>query len=197
MFTGIVEELGTVKGLTKKKNLYTLSLSAKRVVKGVKLGDSIAVNGVCLTVTSFSKTVLKFDMMRETLEASTLSRLKAKQKVNLERALKMSSRLGGHFVTGHADGIGEVIDVIHRENWTEVVVRIDKALRKFVAKKGSITVDGVSLTVGECKGNRFSVYLIPFTKDVTTFGQLKKGDQVNVEVDILARYVLNGGLKEK
>ncbi|MCA9408659.1 MAG: riboflavin synthase [Candidatus Omnitrophica bacterium] len=190
MFTGIVEELGIVKNLKQLKNLSILTVAAKKTLRGVKQGDSVAVNGVCLTAIKITKTQLQFDMMKETLEKTTLGRLKLDEYVNLERALKASDRLGGHFVTGHVDEIAVIKDVIKQKNYTEIKITFPKKLKKYIVKKGSICVDGVSLTVGSVGQNVFSVYLIPFTQEVTTFGLKRKGDKVNIEIDILARYIL-------
>ena len=191
MFTGIVEEMGIVEGIVSKKNLSVLRVRAKKILKDAKEGTSIAVNGVCLTVTRIKGGVLTFDIMRETLLKTNLGKLKSKNRVNLERALKANGRIDGHFVSGHVDDMGIVTDRITGENYTELRIRIRKDLRKYIAPKGSVCLDGVSLTVGEVKKTYFSVYLIPFTLQVTTLGGLRKGDHVNVETDVLAKYILN------
>ncbi|HQP10503.1 MAG TPA: riboflavin synthase [Candidatus Omnitrophota bacterium] len=191
MFTGIVEEMGIVEGIVSKKNLSVLRVRAKKILKDAKEGTSIAVNGVCLTVTRIKGGVLSSDIMRETLLKTNLGKLKSKNRVNLERALKANGRIDGHFVSGHVDDMGIVTDRITGENYTELRIRIRKDLRKYIAPKGSVCLDGVSLTVGEVKKTYFSVYLIPFTLQVTTLGGLRKGDHVNVETDVLAKYILN------
>ena len=191
MFTGIIEEMGVVEGITAKKNLSVLSVRAKKVLKGVKQGTSIAVNGVCLTVTDVKRDVLIFDIMRETLLKTNLGALGPKDHVNLERALKANGRIDGHFVSGHVDDMGRVTARITGENYTELRINIKKDLMKYIAPKGSVCLDGVSLTIGEVKKTYFSVYLIPFTLEVTTLGVMKKGYKVNIETDILAKYILN------
>jgi len=191
MFNGIIEETGTVEEIRKGKNLSVLKVRAKKILKGVKSGASIAVNGVCLTVTDIKRDVLRFDIMRESLIRTTLGTLKTKKKVNLERALKMNSRIDGHFVTGHVDAVGVIKDKISKANYTELKISMIKGLVRHIVSKGSITIDGISLTVGNVQRTTFSVYLVPFTKDVTTIGFKKKGDQVNIETDILAKYILN------
>lgn len=191
MFSGIIEEIGTVEKMSSRMNLSVLKVRAKKVLKGIKLGASIAVDGACLTVTGIKQNVLMFDMMRETLIKTTLGSLKSKDRVNLERALKANSRIDGHFVTGHIDAVGVIRSVITKANYTEFQITIQKNLAKYIVPKGSVCLDGVSLTVGEVKKLYFSVYLIPFTKEVTTLGCKKKGDKVNIETDILAKYILN------
>lgn len=190
MFTGIIEETGAVKAISSKKNLSVLKVRAKKVLKGIKLGASVAVNGTCLTVTGIKKNVLAFDIMRETLLKTNLGVLKPKDCVNLERALKANSRVDGHFVTGHVDDLGVVKQRIERENYVEFRIGITKGLMRYIVEKGSVSIDGVSLTIGEVKKTYFSVYLIPFTLEVTTLGSKKKGDKVNIETDILAKYIL-------
>lgn len=191
MFTGIVEEKGTIHSLEQKKNLYVLKVKAKKILKNIKLGDSIAVNGVCLSVTGRKNGVLSFDVMKETIAKTTLKTLKPKDKVNLERALKAASRFGGHLVTGHIDGAGKIRRVIKKKNYVELQIGIAQKLLKFVVAKGSVCVDGVSLTVGEVKAVYFSVYLIPLTVRATTLGSKKKGDDANIETDIFAKYLLS------
>lgn len=191
MFSGIIEEIGTVKTIKNEINLSTLTLRAKQVVKGIKLGDSVCVNGVCLTVSKKLKGLLFFEMMKETLLKSTLGSLKDNANVNLERALKVNDRLNGHIVTGHVDCIAQVNAVKARENYLEIVIEKTRAISEYIVKKGSVSVDGVSLTIGEVKVNEFSVYIIPFTAKHTILGEKKKNDKVNIEVDVMARYMLN------
>jgi riboflavin synthase len=191
MFTGIVEEIGEVASLKTEKNLAVLNIKAKKVLGGVKNGDSIAVNGVCLTVTSKQKSTLTFDLMKETLLKSSLGELKVGSKINLERALKVSDRLNGHVVTGHIDQAARITSIIKKENYVELKISLDKNLRQYIVSKGSVCLDGVSLTVGGVSQNAFSVFLIPFTLDVTTLGLKRVGDKINIEADVLAKYVLN------
>ena len=191
MFNGIIEEIGTVEQVNSKKNLAMLKVRAKKIVKGVKPGASIAVDGTCLTVTGIKNNVLSFDVMRESLSKTTLGSLKNKAKVNLERALKANGSIDGHFVTGHVDAIGVIKDKVTEANYTDLRIGLTKDLARHIVPKGSICLDGVSLTVGEVKKSYFSVYLIPFTKKETTLGSKKKGDKVNIETDVLAKYVLS------
>lgn len=190
MFSGIVEEKGTVHRVAKKANLYTLTLRAKKVTGGTKVGDSISVNGVCLTVTGKEGRRLSFDLMKETLDATTLKYVKPGGSVNLERALKVNSRLGGHFVSGHVDGVGILKKIVEIPNYVEWQIQAPKALVKYLAPKGSVSIDGVSLTIGWVKKGLFSIYLIPHTLEVTTFGGKKEGDELNLETDLLAKYIL-------
>jgi len=190
MFTGIVEEIGIVKEVKRKKNLSTLTITAKKIWRGIKQGDSIAVDGVCLTVTRKRGRLLTFDVMKETLRASLLGDLKAKDCVNLERSLRLNGRLDGHFVTGHVDGVGTVREKLTRKNYVEIKVGLTKALLKYIVPKGSVSVNGVSLTVGEVKTRQFSFYMIPYTKQMTTLRSTKMGDKVNIETDLLAKYIL-------
>lgn len=194
MFTGIIEETGIIEGIRSKKNLSVLKVRAQKVLNGVKPGTSISVNGVCLTVTGIKQNILAFDIMRETLIKTNLGTLKPKSRVNLERALKANGRIDGHFVSGHVDDLGKVNTRITGENYIELRITVRKDLMKYIAPKGSVCIDGVSLTVGEVKKTYFSVYLIPFTLEVTTLGDRKKGDKVNIETDILAKYILNKNL---
>ena len=189
MFTGLVEEQGKVVSLKVNKDLAVLSVKAKKISAGTKLGDSIAVNGVCLTVTAKTIGQLTFDMVRETLNVTTLKNLKRGISVNLERALRAGDRIGGHFVTGHIDAVGRVAKVIKQKDYVEFRIEIPSEFSRFIVPKGSIAVDGVSLTVGQVRKRGFSIYLIPFTLKVTTFGRLKSGDHVNLEMDLLAKYV--------
>jgi len=191
MFNGIIEEIGVVEQINFKKNLSILKVRAQKISKGVKPGASIAVDGTCLTVTGAKSNVLTFDIMRESLLATTLGSLKKKTKVNLERALKANGRIDGHFVTGHVDTIGVIKKKVIQTNYIELRIELTKDVKRAIVPKGSICLDGVSLTIGEVKKLYFSVYLIPFTKQATTLGSKKKGDKVNIETDVLAKYVLN------
>lgn len=191
MFTGIVEEQGIVTGLHKDKNLCVLKLAARKIVNGLRPGDSVAVNGVCLTVTTVSGKTLSFDLMKETMAATTLKSLNKGEKVNLERALKAGGRFGGHFVTGHIDGTARIRQIIRRPNYVEWRLKAPAKLLKYIVPKGSVALEGVSLTVGAVRKDSFSIYLIPFTLKATTLGSKKKGEGVNLEPDILAKYILN------
>ena len=189
MFTGIVEEIGIIVAVEKKTNLYTLSLQAHKVAQGTKLGESIAIDGVCLTVTKIQGSRIIFDVMKETLEKTTLGNLTAGVRVNLERALKAGDRMGGHVVTGHADGVAKIVDIRRDKNYIEFQMTVPKGMKKFIVPKGSICLNGVSLTIGKVQKNLFSVYMIPFTMKATNMAEKKADDRLNIEADILARYI--------
>jgi len=189
MFSGIVEETGVVKEIVKKPNLCVLRLRAKKVLRDVKLGSSIAVDGVCLTVTGIKKDVLSFDIMLETMKKTTLGTVKPQTHVNLERSLKVNDRICGHFVSGHVDTVQTITKIITGENYTELQISLNKELLKYIVSKGSVALDGISLTVGDVRKKDFSVYLIPFTLEVTNLGYKKQGDPINIETDILAKYL--------
>ncbi|MDO8674540.1 MAG: riboflavin synthase [Candidatus Omnitrophota bacterium] len=191
MFTGIIQHAGTIKAMGTKANLMALSVDAGPLAKDVRLGDSVALNGVCLTASRKKGTVISFDAMRETIANTALKDLKTGGKVNLELALKSDGRLGGHFVTGHVDEAAVVKRVERAKNWVALTISISKTNRKYLAPKGSVAVDGISLTVGKVGASDFSVYLIPYTLAVTTLARKKAGDLVNVETDVLAKYILN------
>lgn len=190
MFSGIVEEKGIVAGIRKKENLIILSIKANKVLKGVKIGDSISVDGACLTVTKIKNHVVDFDIMKETIDKTTLKFLNVGSEVNLEGALRVNDRLGGHFVSGHIDGVGIIRKRISKPNYEEFQIEIPKPLSRYLAPKGSVSVDGISLTLGEVKKNVFWIYIIPHTLDVTTLGKKRDGDHVNIETDLLAKYIL-------
>ena len=192
MFTGIIQHLGTVKAIDTKVNLMLLSLDAGPLTKDTRLGDSVAVNGVCLTAAGKKGQVIVFEAMRETINTTALKTLRAGSRVNLELALKPEGRLGGHFVTGHVDEVVVIKSVERAKNWVAMTLDISRANRKYLVPKGSVTLDGISLTVGKVGASEFSVYLIPYTLTATTLADKKVGDLVNVETDILAKYILNG-----
>jgi riboflavin synthase len=186
MFTGIVEELGVVQEVDGSR----LSVACKTVTADSEVGSSVAVNGVCLTVVERDDAHLAFDVSEETLARTSLSRLRPGAPVNLERPLRLSGRLGGHLVQGHVDGVGEVESVTaDGDRGTWLTVRTPSEIRRYVVEKGSVCVDGVSLTVAAVDGWGFSVALIPHTLDVTTLGSARAGDPVNLEVDVIAKYV--------
>ncbi len=189
MFTGIVEETGQVRNLQEYENLAVLTVEADKVIEGSVAGSSIAVNGVCLTVTAVDGAQLSFDVMLETLRATALSGLSAGDPVNLERALRADGRLDGHIVSGHVDRVERLTRRITKENYLELRFSMDNSIAKFIAPKGSITINGVSLTVGGVTPAEFSVYIIPTTTELTNLGTIREGQAVNVEVDILARYI--------
>ncbi|TDC65052.1 riboflavin synthase [Micromonospora sp. KC207] len=190
MFTGIVEELGEVVRVAETGGDYALvAIRGPLVTSDARHGDSIAVNGVCLTVVDVDGDVFTADVMGETLRRSALGALRPGAPVNLERAAALNSRLGGHLVQGHVDGVGEVLSREPAEQWETVRFRLPAALSRYVVEKGSITVDGVSLTVAGVGPDWFTVGLIPTTLKLTTLGDRVAGDPVNLEVDVLAKYV--------
>lgn len=189
MFTGIIEETGTIISLKRGKSSVVLEIGADKVLEGSLPGDSISTNGVCLTVTETAAGRFKADAMPETVERTTLAQLKPGDKVNLERALTLTSRLGGHLVSGHVDGIGRVADLQREDNAVRITVAAPSSILRYVATKGSVAVDGASLTVVYADAEVFSVGIIPHTSGHTTLSSLRVGDTVNVEVDMLARYM--------
>jgi len=189
MFTGIIEELGTVKGVRRQSEGIRLSVTAKLVMDGMKTGDSIAVNGVCLTVTEFDNISFTADVSGETVKRSNLGKHRAGDKVNLERPMKLSDRLGGHLVSGHIDTVGVIRGVIKKGDISVFTLDAPNEIIKYLIHKGSVAVDGISLTVNEITGNRFSVTVIPHTAKMTTLGFKKNGDTVNVEADLIGKYV--------
>lgn len=188
MFTGIIEETGTVRAITTQSAGTALCIAADKVTEGTAVGDSIAVNGVCLTVTSLSGKQFTADVMPETVRRTSLAQLRPGARVNLERAMTPSGRLGGHIVSGHVDACGRVASIVRDGIAYRVTVELDPSLLKYIAEKGSVTLDGVSLTVVAVDKRSFAVSLIPQTRAVTTLGELRPGSAVNVEVDVLARY---------
>ena len=189
MFTGIVEELGTVVAIDPTAaDAARLRVAASLVAADVAEGDSIAVSGVCLTVVEFGDGEFTTDVMRETLIRSTLSQATAGTRVNLERAVTLQTRLGGHLVQGHVDGTGSIIARDHTPQWDVVRISLPPNLSRYVVEKGSIAVDGASLTVVDVDGDSFTVSLIPTTLQRTTLGAKATGDQVNIEVDVMAKY---------
>ncbi len=189
MFTGIVEELGEVTGWEDLPEAARLTVRGPRVTEDAKHGDSIAVNGVCLTVVTNEGGSFTADVMRESLERSSLGALQVGSAVNLERAVRLSDRLGGHLVQGHVDGTAQILAVTPSTHWTVVRLQLPAYLDRYVVVKGSITVDGISLTVSATAPGWFEVSLIPTTLSLTTLGRKGPGDPVNLEVDITAKYV--------
>ena len=189
MFTGIVEELGSVVALERLEQAARLTVRGPSVTADAAAGDSIAVNGVCLTVTDVADGAFTADLMAETLHRSSLGPLHPGDPVNLEQAVTPTTRLGGHLVQGHVDGTGEILDRTPAEHWELVRISLPAELARYVVEKGSVAVDGVSLTVMAVTDDSFSVGLIPTTLDRTTLGTTKPGERVNLEVDVLAKYV--------
>lgn len=192
MFTGIVEEIGTVRETTANR----LVIACREVLDGMRPGDSLSVNGVCLTATQLAPDAVTADVMGETLRRSALADLESGSAVNLERALRADGRLGGHLVQGHVDGVAEIRAVQPQRStagddarWTVMTFSLPDALAPYLVEKGSITVDGTSLTVMSVEGERFSVGLIPHTLEATVLGRRREGDRVNLEADVIAKYV--------
>jgi riboflavin synthase len=189
VFTGIIEELGQVAEIVELGDSVRLALRGPTVTSDAHTGDSIAVNGVCLTVVNTDDGVFTADVMRETLGRSSLGALSVGSPVNLERPTVLGGRLGGHLVQGHVDGVGRLLARTSSANWDLVAISLPDELARYVVEKGSITVDGVSLTVVSVGDDRFSVSLIPTTLALTTLGSKMPGDPVNLEVDVIAKYV--------
>jgi len=189
MFTGIVEELGTIAAVTDQGDAIRLTVSAETVLEGTVLGDSIAVNGCCLTVAELGDGTWTADLMQETLDKTSLAGVRPGDPVNLERALTLDRRLGGHIVQGHVDGVGEVLARHPSEHWDVVEISLPPDLARYLVDKGSITVDGVSLTVVTAGPASFTVSLIPETLARTTLGTRRPGDRVNLEADVIAKHV--------
>jgi riboflavin synthase len=191
VFTGLVSELGLITTITRGESSAVFTIKAPQSVAGLTVGDSIAVNGVCLTATSLTADSFTADVMVQTLNLTSLSQVEAGSQVNLELAAKMDMRMGGHIVQGHVDGVATVLQLAPGEKWAQFDISVPAELMKYVVAQGSITLDGVSLTVGsfEDGSNLVTVWLIPETLAKTNLGGKKPGDLVNVEVDILAKYV--------
>ena len=189
MFTGIIESLGSVAEIRTTPEGARLVIDAPDVAPGTAIGDSVAVNGVCLTAVQVSPPRLAFDAIPETLQRSNLGELQVGDAVNLERPLPAGGRLSGHFVQGHVDGIGRISGIMEEGTSHRVRITLPPDLRRYVVEKGSVAVDGISLTVAACDDEAFEVAIIPHTRAVTTLGRKREGDRVNLEVDILAKYV--------
>lgn len=189
MFTGIVEEMGTVRRLNQSPNRCELELSASKVLEGTQIGDSIAVNGVCLTVIRLGEEHFTADVMLETLRRSNLGQLKPGSKVNLERAMAANGRFGGHIVAGHIDGTGKILAMQPEGNAVLVTISATPELLRYVVEKGSIAIDGISLTVAKVSHTDFTVSLIPHTGEETTLLKHRPGEIVNLETDIIGKYV--------
>ncbi len=189
MFTGIVEELGTITGVEEQGDAIRLTVRAKTVLEGTGLGDSIAVNGCCLTVVTSDEDSWTADVMQETLDKTSLLGAVPGDRVNLERAVTVEKRLGGHLVQGHVDGVGEVLRRTPSEHWEVVEISMPPELGRYLVDKGSVTVDGVSLTVVEARDASFTVSLIPETLARTTLGSRQRGDRVNLEFDVIAKHI--------
>ncbi|MFC7783709.1 riboflavin synthase [Rossellomorea sp. GCM10028870] len=188
MFTGIIEEIGSIERMKKSSSSMELTITAGRVLEDVHIGDSISVNGVCLTVTSFTSRQFQVDVMPETFEGTTLRNLSHGSKVNLERAMAANGRFGGHFVNGHVDGVGTIVRVEKVENAWYMDISIPENQSHLFIMKGSVAIDGTSLTVFDVKNNTITISLIPQTRGDTVLGEKKVGDRVNIECDVMAKY---------
>lgn len=194
MFTGIIEGLGNIVAFDKKTNNRSAAkmiINLGKIAKGLKVGDSVAINGVCLTAVDISKGITEFEMVGETIKKTNLGFLRRGDKVNIERSLKVGERLEGHFVLGHVDGVGIISKIEKQSNQIQIWIKTPKELSKHIIKKGSITIDGISLTVVDALKDQFSVSIIPHTMKITNLSYKKVGDKVNIETDILGKYILS------
>ena len=189
MFTGIVEEMGKIVRVEKGAKSSRLTVSGDKIFSDLKLGDSVATNGVCLTVTSFSKGIFTADVMNETLKRSNLGELRQGSMVNLERAMIANGRFGGHIVSGHIDGTGVITKIEQDDIAVWYTIRADRKIMKYIIEKGSVAIDGISLTIAKVTDNDFSVSLIPHTAKETVLGYKKTGDTVNLENDVVGKYI--------
>jgi len=189
MFTGIIQEVGKVKEITRSTDFAQIEITCGQVLSKLNIGDSIAVNGVCLTATKINTVSFEADVMIKTLELTSLSKLSSSDSVNLELAMSASDRFGGHFVQGHVDAVAVVTKTLATKDWTQIQLKVLPDLLKYIVAQGSICLDGVSLTVGEVAQDLISVWLIPKTLEKTNLADKKIGDLLNVEVDLLAKHV--------
>ncbi len=189
MFTGIIEEMGTVISINKTALQSKITIKAKKIFSDLKLGDSVAVNGICLTASSISDNTFTADVMNETFSRTSLSKLKSNSHVNLERAMLSGGRFGGHIVSGHIDGTGSISDIIKDDNAVWYTIAADNSILNYIIEKGSIAIDGISLTVAKITDKDFSVSIIPHTAKETILSEKNVGDTVNLENDIIGKYV--------
>jgi len=189
MFTGIIEDQGTIKKITRQGKSAQMSIESKLAAQELTLGDSIAVDGACLTVTGIHDSLFTVDISPETLQRTTLSFRRERDIVNLERALRLSDRLGGHLVTGHIDGVAVIKSLTPAANAVAITFSAPQQILHYLVEKGSVAIDGISLTVNTCTAGGFSVMVIPFTLSHTTLSRKKTGDQINIETDIMGKYI--------
>lgn len=189
MFTGIVQEAGVVQAVTARGRGWSLEVEAGEVARDARPGDSIAVNGCCLTVTGVQNHRLTFDLLDETRARTNLKAVQAGSRVNLESSLRVDGKLGGHFVTGHIEGTARVLRWSRAGQDWELEAEVPAGVERYLVPKGSVALDGVSLTIGKVEGRRFSVWIIPHTHEVTTLKDRREGDELNLECDLLAKYV--------
>jgi len=198
MFTGIVEEIGQIVGIDNQNDSSRISIKTEKILNSAKIGDSISINGVCLTVTSIDGLVFTSDVVRETLDKTNLQYIQEYDCVNLERAMKASSRFDGHIVQGHVEGFGKIRKIRKGSDSFIISIEIPSSLSDYCVHKGSITVNGVSLTIASIEENLIDIWIIPHTLSHTTFGSINENDYVNIETDIIAKYVKKfQGLKNK
>jgi riboflavin synthase len=194
MFTGIIEGTGIIKSIVKIKDTdrsadSRIEIDLGKLSKGLQVGDSVNVNGTCLTTTRIMKNKVYFEVVKETMKRTSLGMLEIGDHVNLERSLRISDRIEGHIVLGHIDGVGEIEDIVKKPSETKIWISVNKEIAKFLVSKGSVALDGISFTIVDVWKNKFSIALVPHTLAVTTFKNKLKGDKVNIEVDILSKYV--------
>lgn len=189
MFTGIVEEIGIIEGISINGSSNVIQISANKVLEGTVIGDSIAVNGVCLTVTDISNNSFNADIMPETLNRTYMKNLHKGDKVNLERAMLVGSRFGGHVVSGHIDGIGKITDIVSNDNAVWYTIESSREILYYIVEKGSVALDGISLTVAYVDDRCFKVSIIPHTRSQTILGYKRMGDFINIENDIYGKYI--------
>lgn len=189
MFTGIVETVGSVKSIRRKDKAIELFINSALICEDLKLGDSISVNGVCLTATSITKPQFSVDVIHETIRSSSLNKLTSNSKVNLERAMPMNGRFGGHIVSGHVDGVGTIRKILNDGNSIIYTIEAPENVMRYTIDKGSITIDGISLTVASVSERSFQVAIIPFTASETTLSLRKVGDTVNLESDLVGKFI--------
>lgn len=190
MFTGIIENVGRIKAIDRKSSGARIEIDTQGLdMSDVKLGDSIATNGICLTVVAFTQSSFTADVSIETLERTAFGHYRSGQRVNLEKAMLATSRFGGHIVSGHIDGMATIVSVTERGNAWEYWLQVDSALKAYIAEKGSVTIDGVSLTVNSVDDNKFRLTIVPHTRAETIIESYCQGQQINLEVDVVARYV--------
>jgi riboflavin synthase len=189
MFTGLIEEIGEVDKIAKSAKSAQITIKSKKVLEDIKLGDSISTNGVCLTVVKFDKNSFVVDVMPETMRRSNLKNIKSGSRVNLERAMQLGDRLGGHIVSGHVDGIGIIKSIDKEDNATWVSIETSLDIMKYMINKGSVTIDGISLTIAKVEDEVFKVSIIPTTKGETTLLDKHIGDELNVECDVVGKYI--------
>ena len=189
MFTGIIEEKGIISKIMKTDSQAVLTIKASKIMNDIHKGDSIAVNGICLTVTAFSKNEFQADVMHETLNRTSLKMLKPGSSVNLERAMAADGRFGGHIVSGHIDGTGKITEIKEDSLAIWYTIEASPEILRYIVEKGSVAIDGISLTVAKVTQTTFSVSTIPHTRKITTLGERKKGDMVNLQNDIVGKYV--------